>query len=75
MHAAQIQKLKDMINEKYPKLDVDLPLMSLHGKVNVIQQKAQVDHRLEGIFSAEEKMLFHLAAVSFGTGFISETAL
>lgn len=35
-HAAQLKKLKGMINEKYPMLTVETLLMSLDGKVEVI---------------------------------------
>ena len=35
-HAAHLKKLKGMINEKYPKLEVETLLMTLDGKVEVI---------------------------------------
>lgn len=37
VHADQLQKLQGMINEKYPRLMVELLLMGLDGKVEVIQ--------------------------------------
>ena len=39
-HASQLHKLKQLIGEKYPKLDVELLLMALDGKVEVIGQPA-----------------------------------
>jgi carbonic anhydrase len=36
VHAEQLQKLQGMINEKYPKLGVELLLMGLDGKVETI---------------------------------------
>ena len=35
-HAAQLKKLKGMINEKYPKLKVETLLMALNGKVETL---------------------------------------
>jgi carbonic anhydrase len=35
-HAAQLKKLKGMINEKHPKLKVEMLLMALDGKVETI---------------------------------------
>lgn len=35
-HAAQLKKLKGMINDKHPKLKVELLLMALDGKVETI---------------------------------------
>lgn len=35
-HAAQLKKLKAMINEKYPKLKVEMLLMALDGKVETV---------------------------------------
>jgi carbonic anhydrase len=37
VHAAQLGKLKGMIAEKYPKLEVETLLMGLDGKVEVIK--------------------------------------
>ena len=41
VHAEQLQKLKGLINEKYPKLDVEMLLMALDGQVEVIEQEKQ----------------------------------
>ena len=38
VHAIQLQKLKAMIGEKYPKLHVETLLMALDGQVEVINQ-------------------------------------
>ncbi len=35
-HAVHLKKLKGMINEKYPKLEVETLLMTLDGKVEVV---------------------------------------
>lgn len=45
VHAAQLLKLKDMIGEKYPKLDVELLLMGLDGRVEVIDQEGSLKKR------------------------------
>ena len=35
-HAAQLKKLKGMINDKHPKLEVETLLMALDGKVESV---------------------------------------
>ena len=44
-HATQLHKLKQLIGEKYPKLEVELLLMALDGKVEVIGKQASDEQK------------------------------